>query len=117
MPRPTKLFVYEKALKAAIACESVASQLPPFRNDLVEQLRRASCSIPLNIAEGAAEFSPKEKIRFYRIARRSASECEAILDIVDGVLQKPPTDHARRAIDEVQALLTTTTRAVEARQR
>lgn len=38
-------------------------------------------SIALNIAEGSGEFARKEKARFYRIARRSATECAAILDI------------------------------------
>ena len=37
--------------------------------------------MPLNIAEGAGETSPKEKARFYRMARRSGTECAAILDI------------------------------------
>ena len=37
-------------------------------------------SIGLNIAEGAGEFSKLEKARFYRIARRSATECVAILN-------------------------------------
>lgn len=36
----------------------------------------------LNIAEGAGEFSRDEKRRFYRIARRSATEAAAILHIV-----------------------------------
>jgi four helix bundle protein len=40
-----------------------------------DQLRRAANSIPLNIAEGAGEFLPAEKARFYRMARRSATEC------------------------------------------
>jgi four helix bundle protein len=35
----------------------------------------------LNIAEGAGEFSPSEKARFYRMARRSATECAAILHV------------------------------------
>jgi four helix bundle protein len=38
-------------------------------------------SICLNIAEGAGEFSGPEKARLYRIARRSATECAAVLDI------------------------------------
>ena len=37
----------------------------------------------LNIAEGAGEFSPADKARLYRIARRSATECAAILDICE----------------------------------
>ncbi len=37
----------------------------------------------LDIAEGAGEFSRDEKQRFYRMARRSATETAAILDILD----------------------------------
>ena len=36
-----------------------------------------------DIAEGAGEFSRDEKQRFYRLARRSATETAAILDILD----------------------------------
>jgi four helix bundle protein len=45
------------------------------------RLRRAATSIVLNIAEGAGEYSKAEKARFYRIARRSATECAAVLDV------------------------------------
>ena len=38
-------------------------------------------SICLNTAEGAGEFSTAEKARFYRLARRSATECAAAPDI------------------------------------
>jgi four helix bundle protein len=38
-------------------------------------------SIPLNIAEGAGEYSRKDKARFYRIALRSATESAALLDV------------------------------------
>ena len=38
-------------------------------------------SICLNTAEGAGEFSVAEKARFYRLARRSAAECAAALDV------------------------------------
>ena len=48
---------------------------------LADQLQRAGSSITLNIAEGAGEFSSAEKARFYRIAKRSATECAAILDV------------------------------------
>jgi hypothetical protein len=37
--------------------------------------------LPLNVAEGAGELSRKDKARFYRMARRSATECAAILDV------------------------------------
>ena len=50
---------------------------------LKDQLDRAATSIVLNIAEGAGEFSKDEKQRFYRMARRSATETAAVLDILD----------------------------------
>ena len=37
--------------------------------------------MPLNIAEGAGEYATDEKIRFYRMAKRSATECAGILDV------------------------------------
>ena len=43
-------------------------------------MRRAALSIQANIAEGAGEFSPTEKVRFYRMALRTANECGALLD-------------------------------------
>ena len=38
-------------------------------------------TILLNIAEGAGEYASSEKIRFYRMAKRSATECAAIFDL------------------------------------
>ena len=35
----------------------------------------------LNIAEGGGEYSGNEKGRFYRMAKRSATECAGVLDI------------------------------------
>jgi 23S rRNA-intervening sequence protein len=48
---------------------------------LTAQLQRAGTSIALNSAEGAGEFSPHEKSRFYRMAKRSGTETAAILDV------------------------------------
>ena len=47
-----------------------------------DQLDRASTSIPLNIAEGNGKFSSKDRARFFEVARGSALECAACLDVL-----------------------------------
>jgi four helix bundle protein len=50
--------------------------------DLRDQLQRAACSVVLNVGEAAGRFSKPDKARFLAIARGSATECAAILDVV-----------------------------------
>jgi four helix bundle protein len=75
-----KLDVYRAAIDLLVLCERVAESLPPGRAYARDQLRRAALSVANNIAEGAGEFAGAEKRRFYRIARRSGTECAATLD-------------------------------------
>jgi four helix bundle protein len=74
--------VYRRALEFVRMAASIRQRLLPGHGALADQLDRAAVSIALNIAEGAGEFARKEKARFYRIARRSATECAAVLDVV-----------------------------------
>ena len=97
-----KLPVYHVALGVAKDAEALAKSLPTFRRDLQDQLRRASVSIVLNIAEGASEFSPAEKPRIYRIARRSTSETRAAVDAIGAVVAPTPALLARLASDLIQ---------------
>jgi four helix bundle protein len=47
-----------------------------------DQLDRGSTSLPLNIAEGNGKFSKVDRARFLEIARGSALECAACLDVL-----------------------------------
>lgn len=47
-----------------------------------DQFDRAATSIPLNIAEGNGKFSAKDRARFFEMARGSAPECAACLDVL-----------------------------------
>lgn len=76
-----KLDVYRCAIEfLALTCR-VVEALPRGHADLADQLRRAAMSIPLNIAESAGCRSGAERRRYLCIARGSAMECSAILDV------------------------------------
>ncbi len=47
-----------------------------------DHLDRASTSVALNIAEGNGKFSVRDRSRFFEIARGSALECAACLDVL-----------------------------------
>jgi four helix bundle protein len=77
-----ELRVYQKAVAFSRVIYQVTAKFP--RSEilgLTSQLRRASYSIVLNIAEGAGSGSTKEFIRFLDIAQRSTFEVMAGLDI------------------------------------
>jgi four helix bundle protein len=76
-----KLDVYKAAVELVILVEEIVEHLPRGRAYLADQLQRAGTSVPLNIAEGAGEYAEQEKARFYRMAKRSATECVSIFDI------------------------------------
>lgn len=76
-----KLTVYQVAIEFVILADEVIEHLPRGRAYLSDQLQRAALSIPLNISEGAGEYAIDEKARFYRMAKRSATECAGVLDV------------------------------------
>jgi four helix bundle protein len=49
---------------------------------LRDQLIRAASSVPLNLSEGNAKFSVKEKKRFYLTAYASIKECQTIFKML-----------------------------------
>ena len=74
-----RLQVYHLSLELqAMTCDLV----PRGHADLRDQLARASASVSLNLAEGAGRRAPREKAQFYSIARGSAMESAAVVDIL-----------------------------------
>lgn len=101
-----KLKVYAKALDAAVEPDMICRGIRS-RRDLQDQIRRASASVVLNIAEGAGEFSLGEKARFYRIAKRSGAECAAALDLIARTCPGAPSvARADALLNEVVSMLT-----------
>jgi four helix bundle protein len=77
-----KLDVYRLALDFVEVAAEVVKHIPRGQSYLSDQLKRSAASSVLNIGEGAGEFAKKEKVRFYRMALRSATESASTVDIV-----------------------------------
>ncbi|ULQ51180.1 four helix bundle protein [Flavihumibacter fluvii] len=76
------LDVYSKARQLISECYKVTSTYPGEEKfNLSQQIRRASISVLLNIAEGSSRKSEPERIRYFEIARGSIVEIDAALDI------------------------------------
>jgi four helix bundle protein len=77
-----KLDVWQKSVDFVVDVYETTKSFPSDeRFGLISQLRRASSSIPANIAEGAARKSDKEFIHFLSTAQGSASEVDTHLFI------------------------------------
>jgi four helix bundle protein len=75
-----RLDVYQRAIEFLALTAKVSADTPRGNAALTDQLRRAACSIPLNIAEAAGRTGKADAARAYAIARGSAMECAAALD-------------------------------------
>ncbi len=74
------LDAYQAAIEFLAIAARLIDQFPRGYGSLADQLKRASLSIPLNIAEGYGKKSVADRARYYDIARGSAHECGAIFD-------------------------------------
>ena len=74
-----KLDVYQKAKAFCIMVSKLLAS-GKFDKTTKDQLRRASFSIMLNIAEGSSRFSNRDRKNFMIIARGSAFESAAIME-------------------------------------
>lgn len=110
-----KLDVYVATMDFVSLAHRVIAALPAGHAGLADQLRRAATSIALNIAEGAGEFSKPDKARFYRFARRSATECAAALDVAARLelASAAQCDAGRELLIRIVSMLTKIVHALE----
>jgi len=76
-----KLDVYQEAIAFCGWIGELLSQISA-KAAARDHLDRASTSLPLNIAQGNGKFSTVDRARFLEIARSSALECAACLDVL-----------------------------------
>jgi len=101
-----KLDVYQKAKAFCILMHKLiaARNIDRTTND---QLRRASFSIMLNIAEGSSRFSNKDRKNFMVIARGSAFESAAILEYLAEIkaIEQPEFITYNNNLEEISKIL------------
>lgn len=71
-----------RSYQLALKFFRLAEQIDCNRH-LRDQLDRASSSIVLNLAEGSAKPTARDRLKFYFTAFGSLRECQAILQILD----------------------------------
>lgn len=71
------LLVWQKSHQLTLDVYAVTKTFPSYEQfGLTSQLRRASASIPINLAEGSGKFTNREFRRFVNISFGSSNELE-----------------------------------------
>ena len=109
-----RLDAWQKAIEFADAMFCIADALPQrYQFSLGEQLRRASLSVPTNLAEGSGRDKPGEARFFYRVSKGSVYECVSLLVMIGkrGHLEREAYKQHRAEANELAAMITGLMRA------
>ena len=108
MPHRTRshrdLAAWRTSMDLLAECYALARILPKHElYGLGAQLRRASLSVPANIAEGNARVHRGDYVRHLSIARGSLMEVSTLLDAAEllGYTTAPALDRCRSLIEDV----------------
>jgi four helix bundle protein len=86
MPTHHTLKAWQHAERLAVECSRAAQRFPDYEQTaLADQLRRASYSVPLNIAEGSTRQGTRDYRKFLDIAWSSLAEVQTALAIARDV--------------------------------
>ena len=97
-----RLDVYRASTQFLGLTSKLVARIPRGHRDLIDQLRRAALSVPLNIAEGKRQIQPRRCALLY-VARGSALECAAVLDALEAmtVFSQAGLNQARELLERV----------------
>ncbi len=116
MNQPAKTFkdliVWQKAHLLVLEIYKLTQNLPNHEQyDLISQIRRASVSIPANIAEGFTRRTTKDKSRFMNIAQGSLEEVRYYLLLIQD-LKYSDTAVVTNKLEEVSKILSSYRKSV-----
>jgi len=102
------LDVYRVSMEFVKWSDALCRSLGTAQRAARDQLQRASQAIPLNIAEGNGKPRGPDRRKFIDIARGSALECGATLDVLTarGSVDEDRTAEGKELLDRISAMLT-----------
>jgi four helix bundle protein len=102
-----KLDVYQCAIEFLALATEIMEKLPRGNSRLVGQFDSASMSIALNIAEGVGKTTSPDQTKFFAIARGSAMECGALLDVcrIRKLTSPAVTEHGEALVTRLVQML------------
>ena len=103
----TNTRIYRRSLELIDITREIMAQLPTGYGFLADQLRRASSSVVLNYAEGCGHQSTGQRRRFFAIARGSALEVSAAVEVAHrfGVVNAALHERTADLCDHISAML------------
>jgi four helix bundle protein len=101
-----KLKVYQTAIQFIVWLQPILESIPK-KHAVHDQIDRSSTSIALNIAEGNGKYTGKDRCRYFDIARGSALESSAALDILAAkdMVNQEETDTGKEMLKEIVSML------------
>ncbi len=103
-----KLDVYQCAIQFLALAALLISKIPRGYSFLSDELKRASVSMPQNIAEGVGKPGVADRSRYFGIARGSAMECGSVLDagLVLKIFSKTDHEKGTDLLERIVSMLT-----------
>ncbi len=103
-----KLDVYQCSIDFLALAFAIVGKIPRGNSIITDHLKRASLSIPLNIAEGVGKIGKADKKKFFAISRGSAMECGAVLDACKTLklIDSPIYDKGKGLLNRIVSMLT-----------
>lgn len=104
-------FIWKRGIQLSVSCYQLTKHFPNSElYGLTSQIRRASVSVPSNIAEGYGRVHKAEYIRFLQIALGSLRELDTQLIIAKEVgLANPELfTPVMKDVDELQRIMVST---------
>ncbi len=99
-----KLAVYQESIRFVTWADGLLETIPKSLA-VYDQLDRASTSIPLNIAEGNGKYTAPDRCRLFDIARGSALECAACLDVLVAKKKEVQAEQGKEMLARIVSML------------